>query len=241
MRILSKRAGTGLCGALLFAPVLATSVLAADLSAPRAGQADPPPALHRGFSGFYGGIQAGHAWAHTETTALWGTATGPAEYFSYGQSGVIGGLHFGYNWAERNFLLGMEADLEASGLTGTGQGNHLALHSTTIDRMGSLRARAGFLFGGTLLYATGGLAYGNAKVEQYTTSGLTPYATDEQWKIGWTVGAGVEQAISSRVSLRLEYRYTDLGDLSFYDPSLKMKEVDILTSHGVRAGLSFRF
>lgn len=241
MRILAKRASSGLCGALLSAPFLATTALCADLAAPPPAYADPPPAFYRGFSGFYGGMQAGYAWAHTDASAVWGSATGPTEYFSYAQSGVVGGIHFGYNWAERNYLLGMETDLEASGITGTGQGDHFALHTTTIDRMGSLRARAGVLFGSTLLYATGGLAYGNAKVEQDTTTGLTPYATNEQWKVGWTIGGGIEQAISSRVSLRLEYRYTDLGDLSYYDPALKMKEVDSLTNHAVRAGFSFRF
>lgn len=241
MRSHAIRAVSGLSCALLVLPLLASGALAADLGGGKVYYGAVASGMSRGFSGFYGGVQAGNVWSHTATTSLWGSATGPAEYFGYGQSGVTGGIHLGYNWAERNLLLGIETDLEASGVAGTGQGNNLALHTTTIDRSGSLRARAGLLAGGTLIYATGGIAYGNVKVEQYTATGLTPYATDEQWKVGWTVGGGIEQAISSRVTLRLEYRYTDLGDLSYYDPSLKMKEVNSLTSHGVRAGFSFRF
>jgi len=65
------------------------------------------------------------------------------------------------------------------------------------------------------------MAYGKvetSKLESNTFSGLY---TNRFWqgdsseiKLGWTVGAGAEYAISPHVALRTEYLYVDLGNSS---------------------------
>ena len=226
--------------AFLSLTLLASGALAADLG----GYGAPPPApsLTRfDFTGRYAGIQAGYSRFGNDVSSIWGSVGGPTERFTYNADGAIGGVHLGANWQERNWLFGIETDFEAAGIAGTGKGDYGALHETSINWLGSLRGRLGLVSGSTLFYVTGGMAYGNVHVEQLTPTSLGPYSSGDEWKIGWTAGGGIEHAISSRVSLKLEYRYTDLGQMSVYNPTLMMKEVNDLTSHAVRAGMSFKF
>ncbi len=69
-----------------------------------------------------------------------------------------------------------------------------------------MRARLGYAFGPTLLYATGGLAAAELKSTYFNWPG-----TGEGFKrtiYGYTVGAGVEYAFTSALSARVEYRFT---------------------------------
>jgi len=99
---------------------------------------------------------------------------------------------------------------------------------------GSLRARAGFLVTpDTLIYATGGLAYGEVRGSfaysaqiVYPSSFQTVATSGSQsWsdtRVGWTAGGGVETALTPGFlqffglgwKARFEYRYTDLGHYS---------------------------
>jgi outer membrane immunogenic protein len=73
-----------------------------------------------------------------------------------------------------------------------------------------LSVRAGYLVTPqTLVYARGG--YVNQR--EHTTIDTTPatyYARGNQ--NGWMLGAGVEHALTTNVTARLEYRYTDLSE-----------------------------
>ena len=52
---------------------------------------------------------------------------------------------------------------------------------------------------------------------------------------GWTAGAGVEQVVSDRMTLRLEYRFTDLS------PDNSSANNNDLSFHAIRAGFSYKF
>lgn len=70
--------------------------------------------------------------------------------------------------------------------------------------MGDLTARVGWAYGQfnhSLLYVKGGPAYVHSQVDITTNNtngfGLAPLTTNSSFaKVGWTVGAGVEQAIT---------------------------------------------
>jgi outer membrane immunogenic protein len=92
---------------------------------------------------------------------------------------------------------------------------------------GSIRGRLGFLVTPwTLVYGTGGVAFGNVSgsfgYSAHEIDGLCglPCASavgGGSWsttRTGATGGAGVETLITSYLTLRLEYRYTDLGRFS---------------------------
>jgi outer membrane immunogenic protein len=65
-----------------------------------------------------------------------------------------------------------------------------------------------------LLYATGGLAYG--QVTTTATGGVVgqPFATlsAKGTRAGWTVGGGIEGALSNNWTVKAEYLYMDLGN-----------------------------
>ena len=193
------------------------------------------------WSGFYAGLQAGYGWGGTEADAQWGSMVGAWEDFHYGNRGAIGGFHAGYSIDADDIVFGLEADVEATGITGTGS-NASAIHAADIDWSTSLRARVGFKVADrSLLYLTGGLAYASVSTTQHTFTGLSPYSSHDEWKAGWTAGAGIEHAFTPRITARLEYRYLDLGKISYFDEALAMKATHDLNNHSVRAGFSVRF
>jgi outer membrane immunogenic protein len=53
--------------------------------------------------------------------------------------------------------------------------------------------------------------------------------------IGWTVGAGVEYALLSKMSVKLEYLYTDFGKITVSDNTAKV------TANLARLGVNYRF
>ena len=62
--------------------------------------------------------------------------------------------------------------------------------------MASFRGRAGFAVDRALFYVTGGVA-------------VAQVGATTRW--GWTVGGGVELAVSPKWTVGGEYRYTDFG------------------------------
>lgn len=236
----------GLAAATAALGFLTAHAVAADLGPyprrPAWGAAQPAyyPEAFR-WTGFYAGIQAGYGWGDTDATSST-LGSGIAQGFSYTTSGAVGGIHAGYNWQlNRNFVLGLETDLEASGIGGSGIGTLGGGHITNIDWLGSLRARGGFAAGNTLFYLTGGLAYGGVSVDRSAGAGFTPFIGESVWKTGWTLGAGIEHAFAPNITARIEYRYTDLGQITYTSPAAGLTDTSDVTHSAVRAGLSFKF
>ena len=85
-----------------------------------------------------------------------------------------------------------------------------------------------------LLYATGGLAFGQARVAVPVLA-----AAQSNTHVGWTAGVGGEYRFSPNISTFVEYRYTDLGRRNFFGivPGLQAG----YEGHAVRVGLNYRF
>lgn len=192
------------------------------------------------WTGFYAGIQAGYGWGNTDAVST-SLSSGLAQGFSYATSGAVGGVHAGYNWQTSNLVFGVETDLEASGVGGSGIGTLGGGHITNIDWLGSIRARAGLTTGDTLFYLTGGFAYGGLAVDRSAGAGFTPFIGASDWQTGWTLGGGVEHAFTPNVTARIEYRYTDLGQITYSSPTANLTDTSDITQSAIRAGLSFRF
>jgi len=72
-----------------------------------------------------------------------------------------------------------------------------------------LSVRAGYLVDPqTLVYARGG--YVNQRETTVVATIPATYASGNQ--NGWMLGAGVERALTTNVTARVEYRYTDLSE-----------------------------
>ena len=77
-----------------------------------------------------------------------------------------------------------------------------------------MRGRVGLISGPVLLYATGGLAYGQAQLNANLVSPATftfP-ASASATKTGWIAGGGAEWAFAGNWSAKLEGLYYDLGN-----------------------------
>ena len=114
----------------------------------------------------------------------------------------------------------------------------------SLDWQGSVRGRLGYAFSpGTLVYATGGWAYGQF-VDHYDTAGSVFHQSVGSTRDGWTLGGGFEYAFTPRWSATFEYRYTDWGKTTnnlnvFLAPPGTSR--DDVTEQTVRAGISYHF
>lgn len=212
--------------ALSIAPSFAE---AADLGPYRPPEPEPvysPPEpvsdmpMRYNWTGLYLGINAGYGWGESIQSDDPGLATSDPE-------GFMGAVTLGANYqTPGGFLIGLEGDI--------------GLMDVSADHWwGTLRGRAGFAFDRTLLYATAGLAF--MDIDEVST-GSTPGETawNEDFDTGWAIGGGIEHALSSNISLKLEYLHMDFGEHEGYSANNEAysfnNDVDL-----VRAGINFKF
>jgi outer membrane immunogenic protein len=217
--------------------VVAAPALAADITSPQPPPpAYPPPPPLFTWTGVYLGGQIGWGWDTDTLTVL------PAGFStSFSPSGVVGGAHVGYNQQFNQFVAGVEGDVEGTSIDETFSPG-IAFFRTKIPAQGSIRARLGVAFDRALLYATGG-----AEFAGFDTSvagpGLFPNQSSHT-EAGWTIGGGIEYAITNNWSVMAEYRFADFGRFTDVTPST-FGFVSAVNHHEtentVRAGFSYRF
>jgi outer membrane immunogenic protein len=238
--------------------LLASAASVLMMGAAQAADIEAPPAVYD-WTGGYIGIQGGYAWGKTDSETELDPdfdAVDSLDVDDFQANGFVGGAHIGYLLQSDSFVYGIEGDIEYADLkdkvdidftdgVAVGDGGEA---EKKIDWLGSLRLRAGFAADRALFYATGGLAVGGVSLE----TDLSPVATGiglsnddyEKTKWGWTLGAGVEYAVTDALSARIEYRYTDLGKSDVRVEDADGVGVDGETDndfHAVRAGLSWHF
>lgn len=214
------------------------------------------------WTGAYIGLNAGYAGGSADHSFSLDAGAPPVPVLGgsldFNSSGFIGGAQVGYNYQMDQFVLGVEADFQGSGVKGEGSlsiddgaGNTLdARLGTKLDWYGTVRARLGAAVTDRfMVYATGGLAYGRTKsyIDANVNGVPALEASVSKTKVGWTVGAGAEYAVTEHVSFKTEYLYTDLGKANLYsgdlgfgpgvDASLDRK----FNFHTVRVGVNYKF
>lgn len=163
-------------------------------------------------------------------------------------SGFVGGIQAGYNWQMDQYVLGLETDIQASGLKAEVKADlndffgFDAKAGTKVSWFGTTRVRLGYTpVDRFMIYATGGVAYG--KVKSYADidgDGISASKT----KVGYTVGAGAEYAITNNVTIKSEYLFTDLGKMNLFDISeggFNASADAKVRFHTVRVGLNYKF
>src|ERR1700739_4234281 len=138
----------------------------------------PPPVAVDIWNGFYGGVNAGIGLSRNptnDTTALPGFLAPQVDssIFSHAPMGGVFGLQVGWNWhVAPAWVLGVETDWQWQNSSETvctyaclpARTQTAVLSITDQESMkwfGTTRGRIGWLTpGGSLLYATGGVAYG---------------------------------------------------------------------------------
>jgi len=233
-----------LCAALGASLLLAYApgaALAADLNRPPANANGPTeqwrPSI---WQGAYIGLSAGYGWGDSEHFYDRNDNHGTA---SQGLEGGLGSLTLGYNHlVSPNFLIGVEGDL---GFMDLGADDKVIFDGHVWKSQfgglwGTVRARAGFLWGDRVhVYGTGGLAFMQVDEVGYgDAAGQTAWSRD--FRTGWVLGGGLEYAINSRMTTKIEYLHMDFGRYSGYSENQEDyyfdNSVDV-----VRAGVSFKF
>lgn len=184
-------------------------------------------------------------------------------------SGFSGGAQGGYNWQTGHFVVGAEADISWSRISGTARvtpiimnnGAAFASNGSLITRQdtkwfATVRPRAGVAFDRVFLYGTGGLAYGhvdysaNADFRPSTPSPILFFqypVSLSKTKTGWTAGGGAEVGISKHWSWKVEYLYVDLGKESItanpvpVNPPFQVAYTWQTKAHTFNTGINFRF
>jgi len=224
------------------------------------------PAPMDNWSGFYVGIQGGYLWGDPDIV-ISRDNDDPDHPDTYHRThdvsdtdvdGFAGGIYAGYNWLlENDWLIGVEGEWNYVSADGTGDlidrhsndpGGKDGTGKTKQEWDASLRLKTGVVVGDYLPYITGGVAWTSVNAKAYylgiNAKAYDPQTLmdDDQILVGWTIGAGVEMAISENVHVRIQYRYTDYGDENFKD----MVDADFTekvdyNSHMLTVGLSYRF
>ena len=188
-----------LAASVLALACLTTPSFGADLPAQKAPPVPTPPVFT--WTGFYVGMNFGHAWTGSDPIAVASanaldlTAGGFGQASGLGGSGVTRarlddyyfGGQAGYNWqfAEK-FVAGLEGDIQGAGVRGggglanvTAAPGGFAVTSArlrrSLEHFGTVRGRFGYAVTPTILvYATGGLAYGGVNIISAMAQTLTP-------------------------------------------------------------------
>lgn len=205
-----------------------------------------------GVNGGYGGGTFKHPFSVTDPTTVPPTTllNGSVDLNA---SGFLGGVQAGYNFQYDRMIYGIEADFQGSSIDSkaslnlNGGGASISGQvGTKVDWFGTVRGRIGFTpFDRFMAYGTGGLAYGHVK--SYASGdafGGSFAVSKSNTKAGWTVGAGIEYAVTDHLSFKTEYLFTDLGKSTLYDGDLFGAHANLkndVNFHTVRVGLNYKF
>lgn len=166
------------------------------------------------------------------------------------------GLQLGNNWVlNEKFLLGIEANYKIYDVRDTefqyrvtdghlcNDGGRDCTFKTKLDQSVSMLARMGVLINEkTLIYALGG--YTTARLERKVYDGWDQlkWMNYNKWQDGWTAGAGFEYMFLDSLSVKAEYRYTDLGSYKYYTPAYEGQyEKQKYDQSEINVGLSYHF
>lgn len=154
-----------------------------------------------------------------------------------GDEGLVYGLAAGYDAAIGQGVVGIEAEVNDSTVRETyadafAAGDELRIGAGRDLYIGG---RIGFAAGPrTLLYAKAG--YTNGAIDIRYDDGTT-VDTARPKADGYRVGAGLEQSVGTRSYAKLEYRYSNYGNVSYAGNSVGA-DID---RHQIVAGFGFRF
>ncbi|EJN06078.1 outer membrane protein [Phyllobacterium sp. YR531] len=226
-------------GLFLSALVVSGGAHAADAvieTAPEAVLADP------GFvwTGFYAGLNAGYGFGGDDRVGIRSGGDFIGNIGTIEQSGFVGGAQIGYNYQINNFVLGIETDFQGAGLDDTTSGELVGvdIHAkSSIDWYGTLRPRVGYAWDRTLIYGTGGLAYG--RVNYKMSADGDQFMNEKKTRAGWVAGAGIEHAFTDHVTAKLEYQYINFGDYTVESEGVSTRASPDF--HSIRIGLNYKF
>ena len=225
------------------------------------------------WSGFYLGISGGGIFGDNRVTTA-GVLAGnianvnvlarPPRVTVENDGYLIGGTA-GFNMQFGAFVAGIEGDVSYTdvdsrttylnpnpfGIAPFPAGSTRSTFRSEMDYLATVRGRVGVAFDRVLVYATGGAAIADvtntADFGAPVTGAQQFFGQRSDTLVGYTVGGGVEVAVTNNISLKGEYLYYDLGRTTVNVPAVGAGGAGAYTSrfdnegHIVRGGANFRF
>ena len=127
-------------------------------------------------------------------------------------SGGFGGGQIGYNWQgvwHPHLVIGVEADIQGASVSESATDILGATYKSELDWFGTVRGRLGYATESSLVYATGGLAYGGIHNRIVSPGG--DVFSKSGTETGYAVGAGFEYKFNPAWSAKVEYQYLNFG------------------------------
>jgi outer membrane immunogenic protein len=206
---------------------VATGAVAADLPTRKEPMA-PAPVYQPAFTwgGLYVGVNGGFGFADLGNTN-----------FGNPSGGVIGGT-LGYNWQMGQFVVGAEGDfdygfMKADNTFANGTNSYQTNWITTE------RLRLGYAMDRALFYVTGG--YAGVSTQASIADNVNSFAgTQNGWRSGGALGAGIEYAFTNNISVKAEYLWLPMEDKTYWagTPDQETNHMDLSLA---RIGLNYKF
>jgi opacity protein-like surface antigen len=205
------------------------------------------------WSGFYLGGHIGAALALTDIADPLGV---PIYGDNVRSPGFIGGGQIGFNYQLGSIVFGVEAD--ASWVDSDGTNTCFAVSGTTAssncrvrpDLYATVTGRLGYAVDRSLLYVKGGAAWTRGSVDMFVNQNNVGVFTSANSFVtsGWTVGGGVEYALTPAWSVKLEYDYLNFGGQDVATPYVAGNPFGFAPTttisqhvHQAKLGLNYRF
>ncbi len=226
------------------------------------GTTAEPPAATYNWTGAYVGLNAGAALGTYDTSKT--TVPSPTYLVQPCRLGVeadFNYLHMGGATTSGAVRYPVSTGFIFTGPPPRAVNQFIVYSYADADWLLTLRPRAGITANNWLFYATGGLALTHLKGQSLFTDGnvlvdgtAAVQAGDAKtWKAGYTVGGGVETAISDRLRLKAEYSFVDFPTVQLHETSSDLATFFVppasqtfsqsmkLQMHLFRLGLNYSF
>lgn len=201
------------------------------------------------WAGYYVGADGGYNWGTSSYTV-------PSSGFRAGlnpRGGLVGGFGGDNYQFANNVVLGAEGDFNftnasVSNAFGSALGvpNTINAHGEKLNWSSTTRARLGYAWNQFLPFVTAGVAFEKDSVSDQNLAVANSGVSWSEIRLGYTLGAGLEYAITDKISTRVEYRFADYGTdgvattISTATGSQYAAHKVNLSTNDVRVGLSYK-
>ena len=210
------------------------------------------------WDGLFVGLHSGYGWTDTEVSRERMFRRPPCCPRPRGNfstelepDGLLGGIQVGYNHQHNDFVFGVIGDIALTGMSDSGASFRPArfdppvAFETEYEWLATIRGRAGWLVNDrTLLYAHGGLAITNMSTDFSSPARRVNAISLSGNDTGWVAGAGIETALSERVSIFAEYSHIDFGDSDTFTirrgPGRAIYSADNDPINTIKIGVNFK-
>jgi outer membrane immunogenic protein len=235
--------------------------VAADLQAAPMPMKAPAASVYN-WTAFYVGGHAGCGWAGAPVLTAFNTVD--VDHFDHhteSASGCFAGGQIGgdYQFAG-GIVIGVLGEFSWGKISSFNQSiGDLGLSVTSweskLTSLGTARGRIGYAVNGGLPiigglgwmpYFTGGWAWANSRVSTQTSTLLNPFTSGTATLGGWTLGGGLEYAVTPSLSWKAEYLYTRFDPATYaatidddigITPGLTLDRMNLST---IKTGLNIR-